>query len=103
MALMVSGKHARVYGSAWRKMRVYILARDGHTCQYCAAPATTVDHVEPVAKGGEILNPENLVAACVSCNSKKQDKDSRFFLRPVSTAMLSRVSLSPTNETKSYD
>jgi 5-methylcytosine-specific restriction endonuclease McrA len=43
------------------------------------APATTVDHVEPVSKGGEILNPENLVAACVSCNSKKQDKSARFF------------------------
>jgi len=100
---MVSGKHARVYGSAWRKMRVYILARDSHTCQYCAAPATTVDHVDPVAKGGEILNPENLVAACVSCNSKKQDKSSAFFLKRDSTAMLSRVSLSPTNETKSYD
>lgn len=100
---MVTGKHARVYGSAWRKMRVYILARDGHTCQYCSAPATTVDHVEPVAKGGEILNPENLVAACVSCNSKKQDKPSAFFLRPSPTARLSRVSLSPPNETISYD
>jgi 5-methylcytosine-specific restriction endonuclease McrA len=100
---MVTGKHARVYGSAWRKMRVYILARDGHTCQYCSAPATTVDHVEPVAKGGEILNPENLVAACVSCNSKKQDKPGAFFWRPNPTARLSRVSLSPPNETKSYD
>ena len=96
-------RHARVYGSAWRKMRTYILARDGHTCQYCMAPATTVDHVNPVSKGGELLNPENLVAACVSCNSKKQDKPSPFFYKRIPTAMLSRDSLSPTNETISYD
>ena len=76
---MASGKHEKVYGSAWRKMRRYILARDNFTCQYCMAPANTVDHVNPVSKGGEILNPENLVAACVSCNSRKQDKSSRFF------------------------
>ena len=100
---MVSGKHEKVYGSAWRKMRRYILARDNYTCQYCMAPANTVDHVEAVSKGGEILNPENLVAACVSCNSRKQDKSSRFFLKPVPTAMLSRESLSPPTETFSYD
>jgi 5-methylcytosine-specific restriction endonuclease McrA len=100
---MASGKHERVYGSAWRKMRRYILARDNFTCQYCLAPATTVDHVEPVSKGGEILNPENLVAACVSCNSKKQDKSARFFLKPNPTARLYRDSLSPPNETFSYD
>lgn len=100
---MVSGAHARVYGSAWRKMRTYILARDSYTCQYCAAPATTVDHVESVNKGGEVLNPENLVAACVRCNSSKQDKGAAFFYKPVSTAMLSRVSLSPPNETISYE
>jgi len=100
---MNSTRHGKVYGSAWRKMRRYILARDSYTCQYCMAPATTVDHVQPVSKNGEILNPENLVAACVSCNSKKQDKDSRFFLKRIPTAMLSRESLSPTNETISYD
>jgi 5-methylcytosine-specific restriction endonuclease McrA len=100
---MNTTRHGKVYGSAWRKMRRYILARDSYTCQYCSAPATTVDHVEPVSKGGDLLNTENLVAACVSCNSRKQDKSARFFLKPISTARLSREILSPPNETFSYD
>lgn len=100
---MGTSRHEKVYGSAWRKMRRYILARDNFTCQYCMAPANTVDHVEPVSKGGEILNPENLVAACTSCNSRKQDKSSAFFYKPNPTAMLSREILSPPNETFSYD
>jgi hypothetical protein len=100
--LMAQDRHGKVYGSAWRKMRKMILARDGFTCGYCGQPANTVDHVQAVNKGGEILNPDNLIAACVSCNSRKQDKSSVFFLRR-STAMLSRESLSPLNETISYD
>ena len=78
--IMATTRHGKIYGSAWRRMRQMILARDSFTCQYCMAPATTVDHVVPVSKGGEILNPENLVAACVSCNSRKQDKPTHLFL-----------------------
>lgn len=66
------------------------------------APATTVDHVQPVSKGGELYNPSNLVAACVSCNSRKQAKPTSVFLKRYSTAMLSREILSP-NESTSYD
>ena len=100
---MAQDRHGKVYGSAWKKMRKMILARDGFECGYCGQPATTVDHVQAVNKGGEILNPDNLIAACVSCNSKKQDKPSHLFLKRYSTAMLSRDSLSPLNETISYD
>jgi len=103
LLLMAQDRHGKVYGSAWRKMRKMILARDGFTCGYCGQPANTVDHVQAVNKGGEILNPDNLIAACVSCNSRKQDKPSAFFLARRSTAMLSRESLSPLNETISYD
>lgn len=50
---------------------------DGH-CSYCGVQLRpfstfTIDHVEPVAKGGtNALN--NLVAACRSCNSIKGDR-----------------------------
>lgn len=53
--------------------RYSVLRRDGHTCQYCMAPATTLDHVVPRSKGGESLWT-NLVAACQACNSKKGAK-----------------------------
>lgn len=54
--------------------RYYILARDAFTCQYCgrSAPdvALHVDHIVPVAHGGE-NDPLNLLATCESCNTSK--------------------------------
>jgi 5-methylcytosine-specific restriction endonuclease McrA len=41
----------------------------GARCHYCPAPATTVDHVVPVARGGG--HAGNLVPACTSCNASK--------------------------------
>jgi hypothetical protein len=59
----------RGYDGAWRKVRLVVLERDGHRCAWCARPATTVDHVRPLAEGGARLDPGNLVACCVRCNS----------------------------------
>lgn len=44
------------------------------TCHYCAAPATTQDHIWPRSKNG----PDaawNKVPACSSCNSAKSDRE----------------------------
>lgn len=57
-----------------RGLRFSVLQRDRHTCQYCGrkAPETvlTVDHIIPVAAGGR-TEADNLLAACVDCNSGK--------------------------------
>ncbi|XP_021283107.1 uncharacterized protein LOC110415730 [Herrania umbratica] len=54
--------------------RKNVLFRDNFTCQYCSAHENlTIDHVLPVARGGE-WKWENLVAACAKCNSKKGQK-----------------------------
>ncbi|XP_021898249.1 uncharacterized protein LOC110814958 isoform X2 [Carica papaya] len=64
-------KRRRVRSSLSRKN---ILFRDNYICQYCSSPDNlTVDHVLPVARGGE-WKWENLVAACSKCNSKKGQK-----------------------------
>jgi 5-methylcytosine-specific restriction endonuclease McrA len=47
-----------------------VFARDGSRCQYCAAPAESIDHVMPRSKGGEHVW-ENVVAACGRCNNRK--------------------------------
>lgn len=51
---------------------VAIYERDGHVCIYCGlAGPLTLDHVVALSNGGA-HSEENLVAACLSCNSSKQ-------------------------------
>ena len=50
-----------------------ILSRDRHTCQYCNAPAESIDHVLPRSRGGS-NEWNNVVACCRRCNVRKGDK-----------------------------
>lgn len=50
-----------------------VLRRDGQRCGYCAAGATTIDHVIPRSRGGAD-SWENLVACCLRCNNLKGDR-----------------------------
>ena len=50
-----------------------VFARDGHSCQYCGAPAENLDHVIPRSRGGP-HSWENVVASCRRCNSKKENR-----------------------------
>jgi hypothetical protein len=49
---------------------VYEAIRTSGPCAYCTAPATTVDHVRPLARGGW-EHENNLVPACAACNFSK--------------------------------
>jgi 5-methylcytosine-specific restriction endonuclease McrA len=57
-----------------RFSRLNIYARDGFTCQYCAARLPTedltFDHVVPRSRGGG-TSWENIVTCCVDCNAAK--------------------------------
>lgn len=57
----------------------------GRRCVYCATPlmleTATLDHVQPLARGGDHA-PGNLVAACQSCNQMKGSMTPlEFFMR----------------------
>lgn len=52
-------------------LTVYAEVRDSGPCVFCGAPATAVDHVWPLTRGGLDLR-ENLVPICKPCNSSKQ-------------------------------
>jgi 5-methylcytosine-specific restriction endonuclease McrA len=58
---------------AWRTLRERILARDGHTCVVCGAPATEVDHIMPVSVDGSD-EPANLRAVCRRHNPRGRDR-----------------------------
>ena len=59
-----------------RFSRTNIYLRDNHKCQYCGKHIdtrhATLDHVQPVSKGGK-TSWDNCVTACAPCNSAKSD------------------------------
>ena len=65
------------------KNRVKVYERDGYCCRYCGKQLTvesvTLDHVVAVSKGGG-HHFENLVTACLDCNSKKNGQRVGDFL-----------------------
>lgn len=75
-------------GMNWIKpdRRMALYRRDGHRCACCSARGgphgygLTVDHVEPSAGGGQNLDG-NLITMCNRCNSVKQDKPLKQFLK----------------------
>ena len=61
-----------------RPNRRNLLLRDGHTCQYCghvgSATEMTIDHVDPLSRGGAPDRWENCVVACRKCNWRKGNR-----------------------------
>ena len=57
--------------------RLKVFERDGYKCHYCKKQLTrfsaTLDHIQPVSKGGD-NSYENLITACLHCNSERGNK-----------------------------
>ena len=57
------------------KTRMRVFERDDYKCRHCQKQLTrftaTLDYVKPIAEGGDD-SEENLVTACVDCNSGKK-------------------------------
>jgi 5-methylcytosine-specific restriction endonuclease McrA len=60
-----------------KENRFKIYERDEYKCHYCSKQLTrftaTLDHVKAVAEGGD-NSYENLITACLTCNSRKNKK-----------------------------
>lgn len=54
--------------------RQYVDAILGDPCVYCGGRADSIDHIQPVSKGGR-NHWSNIAPACRSCNSGKKDRD----------------------------
>ena len=72
-------EYARIRRKEIVLSRKNILKRDNHTCQYCGKKSVpmTIDHIISRNKGGQD-SWDNLVAACVPCNTKKGNHSLRY-------------------------
>ena len=61
----------RGYDATWRRLRMMVL-RAQPICAICRHdPAVMVDHIVPMAKGGERLDRDNLQGLCNTCHGRK--------------------------------
>ena len=67
------GLQAKGSTRKWRKIREYVLKRDGKVCKKCGAHANHVDHVRTRKNGGKD-QLSNLRAMCQSCNLSRKRK-----------------------------
>jgi hypothetical protein len=77
----VPGSEIDFYNVGENRIKVY--ERDDYKCRYCGKQLTrftaTLDHVKPVAEGGD-NSFDNLVTACLDCNSRKNRRPIGDFL-----------------------
>ena len=66
----------------WQRFRVGILNRDQWLClikdRGCTDKATQVDHIVPLAMGGEKYDPLNCRAACQPCNARRERASTQY-------------------------
>ena len=81
----------------YKAIRLTVLARDQYTCYYCNQPAHTVDHIIPVSRSteAEAYDPNNMIACCSRCNSKRGSRNQAVFLAQTATPPAFSSSLSP--------
>ena len=73
-------------GYAWRRARRLAIRNSNGTCGLCRQPidmtlayphpySVSVDHVQPVSRGGALTSPENLRCCHLICNKRRGNGD----------------------------
>jgi len=70
----------KLYSSMrWRKYRKALIDKQGGKCVECGDTPEShklhIDHIKPLADGGEPYNEQNLQILCVICHGKKTAKE----------------------------
>ena len=84
----------RVSGK-YKAVRLRVLHRDNYVCYYCGQDANQVDHVVPISKQGDVMDMDNMVAACKRCNVSKGNRSQGLFLASISTPPAFPPQISP--------
>lgn len=65
----VGGRHGKPnQRPGWTKARRAYLKTVGGACEGCGDMAVEVHHLQPLSRGGELLEFSNLMAACKACH-----------------------------------
>lgn len=89
-------------------LRKLVIRRAGNICEYChlsqkGQEATFhIDHIKPVASGGETI-AENLALACVSCSLRKGAKETATDLETNKKVSMFHPRLDNWNENFEWD
>ena len=69
----------RVYRTKqWKLTRLRVLRRDGYACVLCGRRAgLEVDHKNPIAKGGDWFDVQNLRTVCRNCHIALSSEEAR--------------------------
>ena len=63
----------------WRKYRMALISKQGGKCVECGDTPEShklhIDHIKPLADGGEPYDEQNLQILCVICHGKKTAKE----------------------------
>lgn len=94
------------YRGPWPRIRKQILERDNHTCQIknkrCTGTATHVDHIIPITQGGPWWDPDNLRAACSTCNYSRIDRTKQEAWRTANTHITLIIGPPGTNKRQAF-
>lgn len=67
----------------WESIRRKVLKRDGHRCKKCGRMGRLeVDHIVPIAKGGEAFAMPNLRTLCRHCHLRITGQQNRKEVSP---------------------
>ena len=68
----------------WSRVRRVIYARDGGICMKCGRPVSRtnfhVDHIVPLAAGGDEWDLSNLELSCPQCNMQKGTREEKEYV-----------------------
>ena len=93
-------------GRPYSRLTAHIHERDTH-CHLCGLPvikglrgttaplAPTVDHLTPIAHGGDPLDPSNCRLACRVCNTSRGTNDAQVRARCLELSMRHRQPVAP--------
>ena len=69
--------HRQINRAAWERARLAVLERDHWRCCECGrAGRLEVDHIRPLAAGGEPIALANLQTLCRRCHIRKSQDES---------------------------